>query len=203
MLFFTCTVNKPAVISFIRRKCEQLYNLTTSESYELERGIQVYLAGFQAHSQGGSWGGSGWGGLQATLRGGLLLGVCAPGGCLVLGGAWSKGVCSQGVPGSGGGGCVETPPGTATAVGGTHPTGMHSCLNCYLVHCMAAYFCYYLGFRIDISHIYRMTYPKKQSQFERVLSKLSMYIITNTNQTLRLSFIRDYAFWNGFSLYDR
>ena len=28
-----------------------------------------------------------------------------------------------------GGGLVETPPGTATAAGGTHPTGMHSCLQ--------------------------------------------------------------------------
>ena len=37
------------------------------------------------------------------------------------GGAWSWGGL---VPG----GClVETPPGTATAAGGTHPTGMHSC----------------------------------------------------------------------------
>ena len=124
-------------------------------------------------------------------------GGSAPGGCLVQGGLLPGGAWFRG-------GCLETPPpGTATAVGGTHPTGMHSCLKCYLVHCMAAYFCYYLGFRIDISHIYRMTYPKKQSQFERVLSKLSMYIITNTNQTLGLSFIRDYVFWNGFSLYDR
>ena len=47
------------------------------------------------------------------------------GGCLVLGG---------GVPGPGwqgawsSGGClVENPPETATAAGGTHPTGMHSC----------------------------------------------------------------------------
>ena len=46
------------------------------------------------------------------------------------GGAWSQGVCSWGVSGPGGvpgpGGClVETP--LATAAGGTHPTGMHSC----------------------------------------------------------------------------
>ena len=34
------------------------------------------------------------------------------------------GACSRG-----GGGClVETPP-TATAAGGTHPTGMHSCYD--------------------------------------------------------------------------
>ena len=149
----------------------------------------IWLGGLQAHTWGVcSWGGVLWG---VSGPGGLLLGGVpgprgsAPGGCLVRGGV------------------VWRPPGTATAVGGTHPTGMHSCLKCYLVHCMAAYFCYYLDFRIDISHIYRMTYPKKQSQFERVLSKLSMYIITNTNQTLRLSFIQDYVFWNGFSLYDR
>ena len=45
-----------------------------------------------------------------------------PGGCLVLVGSG---------PGEGwwsgpGGYLVETPPGTATAEGGTHPTGMHS-----------------------------------------------------------------------------
>ena len=46
--------------------------------------------------------------------------------------AWG-GCLSRGVPGPGGlpgpGGClVETPP-TATSVGGTHPTGMHSCFT--------------------------------------------------------------------------
>ena len=65
-------------------------------------------------------------------------------GCLVLGG----GVWSRGVPGPGGvwsqGGCLVLgkgglvpggwvsggdPPRTATAAGGTHPTGMHSCLK--------------------------------------------------------------------------
>ena len=40
-------------------------------------------------------------------------GVYAPGGrCLLPGGAW------------------RGPPGTATAAGGTHPTGMHSCFLC-------------------------------------------------------------------------
>ena len=38
-----------------------------------------------------------------------------------LGGVWSGGVWSGGVPGG-------DPPGMATAAGGTHPTGMHSCL---------------------------------------------------------------------------
>ena len=46
-------------------------------------------------------------------------GVPAPAG----GGLFLGGVCSWGgVPGG------DT-PGTATAAGGTHPTGMHSCLN--------------------------------------------------------------------------
>ena len=84
--------------------------------------------------------------------GGCLLrgGVCSWGGCLVLGG----GVCTrvlflhlsvshsvhrggllQGVPGPVGKGIwpggVETPPPhvTATAAGGAHPTGMHSCYS--------------------------------------------------------------------------
>ena len=66
-------------------------------------------------------------------------GGLVPGGCLFSGGAWSQGGClvpGEGVPGPGGGWClvpggclVETPPGTATAAGGTHPTGMHSCLK--------------------------------------------------------------------------
>ena len=47
------------------------------------------------------------------------------------GGFLTGGASSWGVLPSGGcflpGGLVETPPGTATAAGGTHPTGMHSC----------------------------------------------------------------------------
>ena len=57
------------------------------------------------------------GGIPACLAaglqgGGLLRGVCS-----------KRGVCSggEGVPGG-------DPPGTATAAGGTHPTGMHSCM---------------------------------------------------------------------------
>ena len=56
---------------------------------------------FQAHSQGGSWGGSGPG----PHPRGKLRGIW-PGGCLLRG--WR-------------------PPVTATAAGGMHPTGMHSC----------------------------------------------------------------------------
>ena len=56
-------------------------------------------------------------------------GVSGPGGvCLLLGGVYSRGVC---LPGGGGcllpGGGWWRPPGTATAVGGLHPTGMYSC----------------------------------------------------------------------------
>ena len=45
-------------------------------------------------------------------------GVCWGGAC--SGGAWSGGFLLRVVPGG-------DPPGTATAAGGTHPTGMHSC----------------------------------------------------------------------------
>ena len=57
-------------------------------------------------------------------QGGCLVGGCLfPGGCLVPGGS-----DPGGVPGSRRG-LVENPsPRTATAAGGTHPTGMHSCL---------------------------------------------------------------------------
>ena len=51
-------------------------------------------------------------------------GVPAPGGHLLLGRGclvWGGGAWSEGVPSG-------DPPGTATAVGGTHPTGMHSCV---------------------------------------------------------------------------
>ena len=61
----------------------------------------------------------------------LFTGGClAPGGAwfrggLVLGDACSGGACCRGVPGPGG--AWWSPPRTATAAGGTHPTGMHSC----------------------------------------------------------------------------
>ena len=75
--------------------------------------------------------------LQASVI--LLMGGClVPGGVCSQGSACSGGVSARGgvwswvVPDPGGGaapgGClVETPPGTATAAVGTHPTGMHSC----------------------------------------------------------------------------
>ena len=58
-------------------------------------------------------------------RGGV--GMPGPGGPaprgVCSGGVWSRGVCS------GGEGAWWRPPRTATAAGGTHPTGMHSCLS--------------------------------------------------------------------------
>ena len=97
-------------------------------------GIPACLAGFQAHTQGGSLGGSGPGSQQRgklrgiwsrpklreiwsrptpkgevegdLARGGMLGGVPAPRG-LLWGGACSGGACSRGVPALGWG--VETP----------------------------------------------------------------------------------------------
>ena len=79
--------------------------------------------------------------LQASVI--LLTGGCLlPGGCLLRGryapgwvcsgGVLPGGVCSrvESAPGGGsapGGWCLMEAPGTATAAGGTHPTGMHSC----------------------------------------------------------------------------
>ena len=51
------------------------------------------------------------------------------GGCMVLGDAWSGGCLVQGVHGPRGVPGGDPPaPEMATAAGGTHPTGMHSCL---------------------------------------------------------------------------
>ena len=62
-----------------------------------------------------SWGpGPGW----VPGPGGVSGPVGVPGhGRLVLGGTWSRGGC-----------LVETPRTATAAAGGTHPTGMHSCL---------------------------------------------------------------------------
>ena len=62
--------------------------------------------------------------------GGLVPGVPDLGGVCSLGGAWSGGSGpggsgSRGVPGLGG--AWWRPTRIATAAGGTHPTGMHSC----------------------------------------------------------------------------
>ena len=94
---------------------------------------QGYIFTGICHSvnRGGAWFRGG-----AWSWGGLLSGGAWSGGCLVLGRS-----APGGVPGPRGGrfllwgvsaprGClVETPP-MATAAGSTHPTGMHSCLNC-------------------------------------------------------------------------
>ena len=65
----------------------------------------------------------------------LVLGGAVPGprGCLVPGGGLVLGGCLlPGSPAPGSlvqGGAWWRPPRTATAAGGTHPTGMHSCLK--------------------------------------------------------------------------
>ena len=70
------------------------------------------------------------GGGGSAPRGGAWSGGClVPGGCLVLGGGLLQG--EPGPGGSGPGGAWWRPPRTATAAGGRHPTGMHSCnLEC-------------------------------------------------------------------------
>ena len=101
-----------------------------------------------------SWGFWSWGyawSQGVSGPGGLVPGGSGPGGISGPGGcAWSWGVpgpggiCCQGdlllgcVPGPGGlllGGLLVPgwdPPGTGTAAGGTHPTGMHSCIHLFL-----------------------------------------------------------------------
>ena len=64
------------------------------------------------------------------LWGGFLLGVLPLGG-LPPGGASSGGASSWGC--FLWGGAWWRPPGTATAAGGTHPTGMHSCFTLNVV----------------------------------------------------------------------
>ena len=56
------------------------------------------------------------------VRGGCVHG---PGGVHGPGCAWSGGCMVGGVPGE------DTPPPTATAADGTHPTGMHSCIGIF------------------------------------------------------------------------
>ena len=68
------------------------------------------------------------GDIPACLAAGLLEGgTCSQGGCLLLGGLLPGGCLLLGVPAQGG--VWWRPPRTATAVGGMHPTGMHSCLT--------------------------------------------------------------------------
>ena len=95
------------------------------------------------HGGGGGCGG----GIPACIAGDIPACLAAGGvlsqhalqeGCLLPGGAWSRGAALGGVPGLGGacsqGVCSwwRPPPRTATAAGGTHPTGMHSCSHGHL-----------------------------------------------------------------------
>ena len=102
-------------------------------------GIPACLVGLQAHTQGGSWGvwpggspgphpGGSWGvwfgGLQAHTWGVSRL---TRGGLQAHTWMGLQAHTQGGIPA-----CTETdtphPQQTATATGGTHPTGMHSCL---------------------------------------------------------------------------
>ena len=64
-------------------------------------------------------------------QGNMFTGVCLSTGV----GAWSRGVPGPGGGVPGPGGAWWRPPRTATAAGGTHPTGMHSCFwGCCATH---------------------------------------------------------------------
>ena len=97
-------------------------------------GIPACLAGFQAHIQGGSLGGSGQGRLRPTpkgeFEGDLVQGPQPRGKGEVEGDLAKRGLlpgnaCSWGMD-SGDPSCHQT----ATVADGTHPTGMHSCILC-------------------------------------------------------------------------
>ena len=91
--------------------------------------VPACLAAFQAHTQGGSLGGSGQGGPQAHIQGGSW-GGSGPGPHPrgKLRGIWSRPTPKGEVEGD----LVQAQPPpfpvTATAAAGTHPTGMHSCV---------------------------------------------------------------------------
>ena len=75
------------------------------------------------------------GGVPAPRGGVWSQGVPGPGGCLLWGGCLRPGGCLllgdllQGDLLPGGAWWRPPTPGTATAAGGAHPTGMHSCLT--------------------------------------------------------------------------
>ena len=74
--------------------------------------------------RGGVWSRGGRGpGPGGWSQGGAWSRGLVPGGCLVLVGG---GAGPRGVPGG------DPLPGTATAADGTHPTGMHSCVQIFL-----------------------------------------------------------------------
>ena len=94
--------------------------------------VPACLAGFQAHTQGGSWGGSGPG----PHPRGKLKGIWSrptPKG--EVEGDLVQGHTQGGSWGGSGPGPHPPPPMTATAAGSTHPTGMHSCSECVFLPC--------------------------------------------------------------------
>ena len=104
--------------------------------------IPACLAGFQAHTQGGAWGVWLGGGLQAHTQGEVegsgLGGVSRPtprGEVEGSGQGRSPGPHLGVYPSMHWGRPLPPPPQlTATAAGGTHPTGIHFCLFCWWTH---------------------------------------------------------------------
>ena len=118
-------------------------NIFTPVCHSVHRGVVLSQHALQVVSQHALQGGA----IPACIAGGIP--ACLAGGCYPSmhcrwypsmpcrgRGAWSGGVCTEGVcsgwvPGLGGllpGDAWWRPLQTATAAGGTHPTGMHSCL---------------------------------------------------------------------------
>ena len=98
----------------------QLNSIITARKRSLGQGNIFTPVCHSVHGGGGTIPACIAGGISSCLAGGYAIPAC-------MGDAWSWGFCSLGVllPV----GClVETPP-TATAAGGTHPTGMHSCFS--------------------------------------------------------------------------
>ena len=73
-----------------------------------------------------------------------------------MGSASREGLFPGGMPGRGGvpgpdGWVVGDPPVTATAAGGTHSTGIHSCSSMnFLVKCDFFLFCFFLSFLLKL-----------------------------------------------------
>ena len=96
-------------------------------------------------SWGGVWsrGVHGPGGVHGPRGQGCGVCMVTGGACSLVGGCWdwSRGVCMvRGGVHSPGGSGGDLPP-TATAAGGTHPTGMHSCFQYFAVFYMYGLYC--------------------------------------------------------------
>ena len=120
---FVCFTLRVFLQGFVTQKCNRWYpSMPCSRSPGgaipacIAGGIPACLAAGLQGGEGGAIPACIVGGIPACLAGGL-------GG----GGACSREVCCGGREVCSQEGCLVETPGMATAAGGTHPTGMHSC----------------------------------------------------------------------------